>query len=108
MTLVRACGRSDVPPGNLKFVRVDSKDLVISNVNGSFYAMDNWCTHAQGNLSEGQLNGNILTCPDHSAQFDVKTGEVISGPDEEPTGPIAPEKTFKVTVQGDDVMVEIV
>ncbi len=73
MTLVRACKQSEVPPGTVKFVSAGGKDLVVSNVEGTLYVMDNWCTHEQGNLSEGQLKANVLTCPDHGAQFDVKT-----------------------------------
>ena len=85
-------------------------DLVLCDkysVDGTFYAMDNWCTHEQGNLSEGQLNMDILTCPDHGAQFDAKTGKVLAGPDGEPPDTIPPEKTYTVKVQGDDVMIEI-
>ena len=107
MAFVRASGRSEIPPGSVKLVTVDGKDLVFANVDGTFYAMDNWCTHEQGNLSEGQLDGNVLTCPDHGAQFDVKTGKVIIGPDEQPAGSISPEKAYAVKVEGDDVMVDI-
>jgi nitrite reductase/ring-hydroxylating ferredoxin subunit len=107
MGFVRACGRSEVPPGVVIFVAVDGKDLVISNVDGAFYAIDNWCTHEQGNLSEGQLDGSILTCPDHGAQFDVKTGKVLVGPDGEPPESISPERSYRVKVEGEDVMVEV-
>jgi 3-phenylpropionate/trans-cinnamate dioxygenase ferredoxin subunit len=107
MPFVKACKQSDVPPGSVNLVTVEGKDLVISNVDGTFCAMDNWCTHEQGNLSEGELNENVLTCPDHGAQFDVKTGKVLVGPDGESSEVISPEKTYRVTVQGEDVMVEV-
>jgi 3-phenylpropionate/trans-cinnamate dioxygenase ferredoxin subunit len=107
MALVKACKQSEVPAGTVKILNAGGKDLVLSNVDGTFYAMDNWCTHEQGNLSEGQLNGNILTCPDHGAQFDVRTGKVLGGPDGDPPATIPAEKTYKVNVQGDDVMIEI-
>ncbi len=107
MFLVRACKQSDVSPGTVKLVKADGKDLVLSNVDGTFFVMDNWCTHEQGNLSEGQLNGNILTCPDHGAKFDVRTGKVLGGPDGDSPDTIQPEKSYKVSVQGDDVMIEI-
>jgi len=58
-------------------------------------------------LSEGQLNGNTLTCPDHGAQFDVRSGKVLGGPDGDPPDTISSEKTCKVMVQGDDLMIEI-
>lgn len=107
MPLARACGKSDVPVGGLKLVNVSGKDLVVVNVDGNFYVLDNWCTHEQGNLSNGEMNKNILTCPEHGAQFDVTTGKVIIGPDQEPPDTISPEKAYKVLVQGNDVMIDI-
>ncbi len=107
MPLVKACSKSDIPPGGLKFVNAGGKDLVIANVDGNFYAMENWCTHEQGNLSEGELNKNVLTCPEHGAQFNVTTGQVLGGPDGSPPDTISPDKTHKVTIQGNDVMIDI-
>jgi len=45
MALIRACKKSEVPPGTVKIVNAGGKDLVLSNVDGTFYAIDNWCTH---------------------------------------------------------------
>jgi nitrite reductase/ring-hydroxylating ferredoxin subunit len=53
MTLFQACAKSEIARGGLKFVNVGGKDLVIANVDGKFYSIDNWCTHEQGNLSDG-------------------------------------------------------
>jgi len=107
MTLIRACSKSDVPLGRLKFVQVAGKALVIANVDGMFYSMDNWCTHEQGNLADGELEKNVLTCPEHGAQFDVTTGKTILGPDGDKPDSITPEKTYKIVVQGNDLMVEV-
>lgn len=107
MALVKACSKSDVPPGGLKLINAGGKDLVVANVGGNFYAMDNWCTHEQGNLSEGALRKTVLTCPEHGAQFDVTTGKVLIGPDQEPAESIPPEKSYKVQIQGNDVMVDV-
>ena len=107
MPLVKVCSTSDVLPGRLKFVNAGGKDIVIANIGGNFYAMDNWCTHEQGNLSEGALKNNVVTCPEHGAQFDVTTGKPLIGPDQEPADSIPPEKSYKVTIQGNDVMVDI-
>jgi nitrite reductase/ring-hydroxylating ferredoxin subunit len=107
MPTVKVCSKSDVKPGGLKLVTAGGKDLVVANIDGNFYAMDNWCTHEQGNLSEGALNKNVLTCPEHGAQFDVTTGKVLGGPDGEPADTIPPEPAYKVIIQGNDVMVDI-
>jgi nitrite reductase/ring-hydroxylating ferredoxin subunit len=106
MALVRACGKSEVPVGALKFISAGGNDFVIANVDGKFYAMGNWCTHEQGNLSEGELKKNVLTCPEHGAQFDVTTGRVLLGPDEASPDSISPEKSYKLVVRGDDLMLE--
>jgi nitrite reductase/ring-hydroxylating ferredoxin subunit len=107
MALVRACGTSEVPVGRLKFVAIGGKELVIANVDSDFHAMGNWCTHEQGNLSEGELKKNILTCPEHGAQFNVTTGQVILGPDGESPDAITSEKSYNVVVQGNDIMIDI-
>lgn len=107
MAPVKACSVSDVSPGRLKLVRAGGKDLVITNLGGAYYAVENWCTHEQGNLSEGDLNGNTLTCPDHGAQFEITTGRVIAGADGEKPDTIQPVKAYKITVQGNDLMVDI-
>jgi len=107
MPAVKVCSKSDVAPGSLKLVSAGGKDLVVANVDGNFYVMDNWCTHEQGNLSEGELNKKVLTCPEHGAQFDVTTGKVLGGPDGGPADSIPPETAYKVRVQGNDVIVDM-
>ena len=107
MALVRACDRSEISVGGLKWVRAGGKDLVIANLDGEFYALENWCMHEQGNRSQGELKKNILTCPDHGAQFDVTTGKVLLGPDGDSADSIQAEKSYKVVVQGSDLMVQI-
>ena len=52
---------------------------MISNIEGKFYAVNNICTHAGGDLSKGKLEGKIITCPNHHAKFDVTTGKCVSG-----------------------------
>jgi 3-phenylpropionate/trans-cinnamate dioxygenase ferredoxin subunit len=108
MTLHRACDKYEVPVGSMKQVSVAGQDLLVANVDGSFYALHSWCTHEEGNLSEGVLRKNVVTCPKHGAQFDVTTGKALLGPDGESADSIQPEKSYKVLIQGNDVMVEIV
>ena len=107
MPLVKACTKSDVSEGSLKSLSVSGKDLVVAMINGKFYAMDNWCTHEQGNLSDGVLNKTVVTCPEHGAQFDITNGLILAGPDGEPPGNTPSEKVYKVEVQENDVMVQI-
>jgi nitrite reductase/ring-hydroxylating ferredoxin subunit len=71
---------SEVPVGEMKMFKVGEKEYLVANVNGNFYAIGNRCTHANGDLSRGSLEGNVVTCPRHKSKFDVTTGKVISVP----------------------------
>ncbi|HOV94283.1 MAG TPA: Rieske 2Fe-2S domain-containing protein [Spirochaetales bacterium] len=59
---------------------LQNKELIICNVAGKFYALDRRCTHKNAAMEKGTLDGTILTCPAHCAQFDVRTGQALSNP----------------------------
>jgi len=82
---------SEVPPGSVLLVG----DVAVFNVEGGFCATQARCTHKQGPLSEGAMDGSTVTCPLHGAQFNVWTGAVLRGPATDPL------KTYAVTVDGD-------
>jgi nitrite reductase/ring-hydroxylating ferredoxin subunit len=79
-TFVQAIQTTDLAPGGMKTVMVNGHELVICNVAGSFYALDRRCGHMNAPLEMGTLDGSILTCAMHCAQFNVTTGEPLSGP----------------------------
>jgi nitrite reductase/ring-hydroxylating ferredoxin subunit len=83
----------DVPPGACVLGRVNGKDVAIYNVDGTFYATQNDCTHMSGPLCEGALWGDIVTCPWHGSEFNVRTGEVVRDPAVEPLA------TYQVTAR---------
>ena len=58
---------SDIPSGKMIMVSTDGKDILVTNVDGNYYAMDDTCSHAGASLSEGSLNGSTLVCPWHGA-----------------------------------------
>ncbi len=82
MTLVKLCDIKLAPsPGNMKEFRISSFEILVINVGGEFYCTSARCTHAGGApLSEGTLEGKVLTCPWHEAQFRVTDGQVLRGP----------------------------
>jgi nitrite reductase/ring-hydroxylating ferredoxin subunit len=62
----------------MKHAELDGKEIVVSNVNGKYYAMDDRCGHMNALLSMGNLsNGNTITCPFHGARFDVTSGKKV-------------------------------
>ncbi|MGD6807227.1 MAG: Rieske (2Fe-2S) protein, partial [Candidatus Bathyarchaeia archaeon] len=69
---IRVADISEIETGKTKKVRVGDIEVLLVNVEGNFYAIDTLCTHYGGDLSEGKLEGNILTCPVHGAKFDVR------------------------------------
>jgi len=87
---------SEVPTGSALLVG----DAAVFNVAGTFCATQNKCTHRQGPLSKGKLDGSTVTCPLHGSQFNVCTGEVLRGPAQDPL------KTYRVIVDGDVGRVE--
>ena len=90
-----------VPSGTARVFEVEDKWVAVCNVDGTFYAIDDECTHDGGSLDEGILDGFEIECPRHAARFDVRSGEVTALPAPEPVA------TFKVRVQGDDIELEL-
>jgi nitrite reductase/ring-hydroxylating ferredoxin subunit len=80
MSLIEVAQVNEVPIGTMKSCLAGGKQILVSNVRGKLYAIDNICTHSGGELSKGKLEGNIVTCPKHGSQFDVTTGKCVSGP----------------------------
>lgn len=91
---------SELQPGQIKLVQLDGEGVALYNVGGTFFATSDECTHRAGPLSEGDLDGTVVTCPFHGSRFDVTTGKVMRGPAEKPV------KTFHVVKDGDVVRVE--
>ena len=96
---------SEFPEGKMKKVSVKGKDLLVANIGGAIYSIDDVCTHEECSLADGFLRGEIITCGCHLAQFNVKTGKKVANP---ATGVnIADEPSFKVKVENDEVFVEV-
>ena len=92
--LTKVAEAADIPVGRMKQVTLEGVPVVIANVGGTFYAFGGSCTHDQGPLVDGDLEGKIVTCPWHFSQFDVTTGQVVEPPAEEPV------RSYSVHVEG--------
>ena len=77
---VKAASTSEIAPGQGRLVNIEGKEIVLFNIEGTFFALANACTHEEGPLAEGEVSGYEVTCPWHGASFDIRTGEVLCPP----------------------------
>jgi chlorite dismutase len=95
-TAVAATG--DVPAGSAKVVYFQGEQVALFNVDGTFFAVSNRCSHANGPLAEGRVEGCTVTCPWHDSQFDLRTGEPSGGP------AVREVRTYEVKAEGTQVL----
>ena len=74
------CSIDDLPYGERLLIDLDHKPVVIFNLAGEYYAIDDVCTHDDGPLGEGEIDGCEIICPRHGARFDIRTGKVMTLP----------------------------
>lgn len=99
--LIEVAKAGDLEPGQGMCVEVEDRKIALFNVEGIYYAIDDTCTHVGGPLSEGECEEHVITCPWHGAQFDLKTGDVLSPPAKRPL------RSYRVQVEGNSIKVEI-
>ena len=101
MTRFVKVGRADdIAPGEKQIYEVDGIMVVIVNLDGEYYCVEDVCTHDGGPLGEGKLDDGQLICPRHGARFDVRTGDALTLPAFEPVA------TYQVKVENGDLLVE--
>ncbi len=71
---------SALPPGERLFIEIGERYIVIFNIAGEFYAIGDVCSHDEGPVGDGELEGTDVICPRHGARFDVRSGKVLSLP----------------------------
>jgi nitrite reductase/ring-hydroxylating ferredoxin subunit len=74
------CAVEELMPGDMKCVLLGDTRVLLANVAGKVYATSDVCSHAFAFLSEGFLDGTVVECPLHGAQFDITTGKALSPP----------------------------
>jgi 3-phenylpropionate/trans-cinnamate dioxygenase ferredoxin component len=93
--------KSAIAPGEMTRVEVDGVPVLLCNVEGEIYAVEDVCTHDGGELDGGELTGCRIMCPRHGALFDVTTGNALTLP------AVSPLPTYAVTIDGDDISVDV-
>jgi len=99
--LVAVARVEDVPVGSVRVVEADGRRIALCNYDGTFYAMDDECTHDRGPLDQGELVGHEIECPRHGARFDVTTGRATRLP------AVRPVRVYKVVVNDGSIAVEV-
>jgi len=97
---ISVANADDVTSGTGIVVEVNGTSLAVFNVKGSFYAIDNTCKHRGGPLGEGDLDGEVVTCPWHGWEYNVKTGACV-------TNPSTCVKTYPIVLEGGKLKVEL-
>lgn len=100
-TLYEVAKTDEIEPGTAKLVEVDGTEIALFNLNGEYYALANECSHIGGSLCEGDIEDNKVICPWHGAEFDIKSGDALCEPAENPV------ESYKVFVDGDSIKIEI-
>jgi nitrite reductase/ring-hydroxylating ferredoxin subunit len=97
---VKVASVSELTPGSAKVVEIRGKTIALFNVEGKIYATDNTCLHQGGPLGEGQLVGEVVICPWHQWEYNVRTGETV----EDSSLKVA---TYPVQVEGTEIKVAV-
>jgi len=84
--LLRLGITTEIPIGEMKQFDVKGHELLVVNIDNQFYCLNARCSHAGAPLVEGDLNGDVLTCPWHQSRFKVTNGSVVKGPAQKPLG----------------------
>ena len=102
MGKISVCKTIDVEHGKMIKVSIDRKDILISNIDGNYYAIDDSCTHSGSSLSEGKLKDGKITCGWHAAEFDCKNGKLVKFPVK-----ICDLTSYQVTMKSDNILIEM-
>ncbi|HEY1420105.1 MAG TPA: non-heme iron oxygenase ferredoxin subunit [Candidatus Dormibacteraeota bacterium] len=102
MARVRVASASEVPVESVKGVMANQTEVCLAHAeDGQFYAINDVCTHENFLLSEGELFGLDIECPQHGSRFNLKTGKVTGLP------AVMPATTYPLTLDGDDIYIEV-
>ena len=77
---VSVAGVEEVANGERLFVEIDDRQIVVFNIAGGYFAIGDVCSHDDGPLGEGDIEGYTVICPRHGARFDIRSGKVLSLP----------------------------
>lgn len=89
-----------IKSGAMERFDIAGRPITIANVDGRFYAFDDTCTHLHCSLAKGRLTGTTVKCACHGSEFDVRSGQVLKGPANQPV------RTYRVDPKTDTLQVD--
>jgi len=99
---ITVASASQISPGTVEVFEVDGKSLCVGQtIDGRWGAIDDRCTHDEGDLGEGELVDNAVECPRHGSVFDLFTGEALTLP------AVYPVKAYPTRRDGDAIQVQL-
>ena len=108
MSFVKIAETGMIPAGGKKSFPLEGKTILLVNLDGTIYALNNRCPHMGGALSDGVLEGTALTCPRHGAKFDIQSGKNIGDAKLAFVRVKVGDATaFPVKVEGQDILVDL-
>jgi nitrite reductase/ring-hydroxylating ferredoxin subunit len=100
VAFLRAAKKDEVPAGTIREFQLDGKTVAVANVAGKLFAINNVCLHRGGPLGQGELEGQVVTCPWHGWRYEVTNGKLV-------TNPAVAVETYPIEIRGDDIFVDI-
>ncbi|MBI3921891.1 MAG: non-heme iron oxygenase ferredoxin subunit [Armatimonadetes bacterium] len=97
---VKVAEVGELSPGDCKHVELDSDEIALFNVEGEYYALHGICPHQGGPLGDGYTDGEVVSCPWHGWQFNVKSGQ-------SPMIPGISVQSYPVRIEGGEIQVEV-
>jgi 3-phenylpropionate/trans-cinnamate dioxygenase ferredoxin component len=98
---VKVASRGDIAEGQMIAVQTDGAEIMLACVGGELFALDVLCSHADGYLDQGWIDGNTVVCPLHAGSFDLRTGAPVAPPCDTPV------RSYPVKIAGDDILVDL-
>ena len=91
----------DLAPGQMRTIKLDREYVLLARLGSEYFALDGFCSHADGFLADGYLHENLceVECPIHEGCFNLRTGAVTNPPAE------VPVVAYAVRIEGDDILV---
>jgi nitrite reductase/ring-hydroxylating ferredoxin subunit len=101
MAFIKVATAQEVPPGKAKQITAGGRTVALFNIDGTFYAIDDTCSHRGAPLWEGAVEGKEVTCPWHGARFDLTSGNHLCPPAKSGV------PCYPVQVVGDEVQIDV-